>query len=160
NENEANVIAGNGGTGVFVDKLLTRSVSIRGNKIFNNELLGIDLIDLGVTENDSLDHDQGPNNRINYPVIDSIVTPDPFFDGSIVKVHGKLHSTPAATFFIDVYMSDGCDASKYGEGQVYLGETQVTTDALGNGTFVMSFASTGEKRYEGSKSITTTTTDG
>ncbi|HAC16441.1 MAG TPA: hypothetical protein DCE78_10930, partial [Bacteroidetes bacterium] len=159
-ETAANMIAGNGGTGVFVDKILTEAVSIRGNSIFNNELLGIDLADLGVTENDSLDADQGPNNRINYPVIDSVVTPDPYPDGAIVSVYGKLNSTPNSSFFVDVYMSDGCDASKYGEGQIYLGVAALATDAMGNGTFHMTFTSTGDKRYDGSKSITTTTTDG
>ena len=43
--------------------------TIRGNSIFSNGGIGIDLGGDGVTANDALDADNGPNQRQNYPII-------------------------------------------------------------------------------------------
>ena len=67
-----NVIAYND-RGVIVDANSRSSVnnSIRGNSIHDNAVLGIDLNNDGVSQNDLGDFDRGPNNTRNYPVITS-----------------------------------------------------------------------------------------
>ena len=157
NENEANIIAGNRGTGVLIQNDETRFVAVRRNQIYNNGLLGIDIMDAGVTDNDSLDVDLGPNGRLNFPEIKFVKPEEPLVDGSEVEVRGKLHSGPNATFEIDIYLSDACDDSKYGEGQTYLGKTTVSTNGEGNGSFTFKFTSTGEKTYDESKAVTAIT---
>ena len=62
--------------------------SIRGNAIFQNGQLGIDLGLAGVTANDAGDPDGNGNNQQNFPVLSA--TP-----GSVL---GMLNSTPNTTF--------------------------------------------------------------
>ncbi|MEO2025088.1 MAG: G8 domain-containing protein [Fuerstiella sp.] len=63
-----NVIAFNGEDGVLVVDVSTGN-TISNNSIFSNGQLGIDLGNDGVTPNDNLDADTGPNNLINFPVL-------------------------------------------------------------------------------------------
>jgi len=104
--------------------------AIRGNDIFYNELLGIDLGDDGVTPNDPMDVDPGPNEFQNYPVLTAVS-----LSGSSATISGTLNSTPSSTFAIDFFASEIWDTSTFGEGQKYLGSTTVTTDAAGNTSF-------------------------
>ena len=131
-----NVIANNGLEGVAVYDSGTTSNTIRGNAIFNNTKLGINLSGgsedgFGVTANDSLDADTGPNNLQNYPIITNASV-----SGGITAIAGTLNSTPGRTFRIDVYRNAVADASGHGEGQVYLGSTNLTANGSGNGTFL------------------------
>lgn len=84
---ESNVISGNGagnsiaynGTiGIFVFGTADHGNTIRGNQIFSNNFLGIDLgggtnIGFGATANDPDDSDGGPNNMQNFPVLTNTV---------------------------------------------------------------------------------------
>ena len=65
-----NVIAFNGEDGVLVVDASTGN-TISNNSIFSNGGLGIDLGGDGVTANDNLDADSGPNDLTNTPVITS-----------------------------------------------------------------------------------------
>ena len=107
---------------------------IRGNSIFGNAELAIDLSGgtetLDVTANDSCDIDTGPNNLQNFPVLTSATT-----SGVSVSIAGSLNSTANTIFIIDFYASPECDASGHGESQLYLGSTLVTTDAICNTSF-------------------------
>ncbi len=97
--------------------------SIRGNSIFSNASLGIDIDALGVTPNDNCDADTGGNNRQNFPVLTSAT---PSAGGTIIA--GSLNSTASTSFTLDFYSNQACDASGNGEGQTYLGSTTVTTN--------------------------------
>ncbi|HEX5042888.1 MAG TPA: FG-GAP-like repeat-containing protein [Candidatus Polarisedimenticolaceae bacterium] len=113
-----NTIAYNGGAGVWVaagspNPTLER---ISGNAIFSNGGLGIDLEPAGIDVNDACDADGGPNGRQNAPVLTSAT----IYLGS-VTVEGTLDSTPNDAFTIELFASDACDPSGYGEGQGYLG---------------------------------------
>jgi CSLREA domain-containing protein len=127
NSGEGNTIAFNGADGV---RLADASFGngIRGNSIFSNGStandLGIDLGADGVTANDSMDGDTGPNALQNFPVITlAQVT------GSTRTINGTLNSTPNETFNIDFYSNASCDTlGGYGEGKTYLGSISVTTD--------------------------------
>ena len=110
----------------------TTNNSIRGNSIYSNGRLGIDINPSGVTPNDAGDVDGGPNNRQNFPLITSVVS-----TASQTTITGTLNSTPNTTFILDFYANAVCDSSGNGEGAkpFALNPAPVTTDANGNASF-------------------------
>jgi len=110
----------------------TNNNSIRGNSIYANGRLGIDINPSGVTPNDAGDVDGGPNNRQNFPLITSVVSA-----AGQTTITGTINSTPNTTFALDFYANAVCDASGNGEGAkpFALNPAPVTTDANGNGSF-------------------------
>lgn len=129
-----NVIANNGDDGVTV--VSTREdVDIVENNIFDNGDLGIDLNDDGVTLNDVVpDPDTGANTLQNFPVILGA-------DGPSETISVTLESATNTTYRLDFYASDNCDPSGNGEGQRWLANFDLDTDASGMATGV--FTSTG-----------------
>jgi hypothetical protein len=125
-----NAIAFSGGFGVLLYDSETTNNSIRGNSIFSNNYLGIDLNGDGVTTNDPGDADTGPNDLQNFPVITNT-----FGSGTRTIISGTLNSAANGTFSIDVYRNASADPSDYGQGQFYAGTASVTTDGSGNGIF-------------------------
>jgi hypothetical protein len=124
---EGNIIAFNASDGIRVNAAAT--VSIRGNSIFSNGRLGIDLLGSfdpasGVTANDACDVDTGSNNQQNFPTITSAIK-----SGSNLLIEGTLDSTASSTFTLDFYANDTCDGSGNGEGKTYLGSANVMTAA-------------------------------
>ncbi len=96
--------------------------TIRGNTIFGNNELAIDLSGGGggaggMTLNDSNDGDNGANNLQNYPVLTFAV------GRYITTISGTLNSRPNAPFIIDFYGSD----TIVGQGGRYLGSVAVNT---------------------------------
>lgn len=133
-----NVIANAGLAGVAVrDRLVVGPAvvaernEIRGNLIFGNGGLGIDLGADGVTVNDGQDADGGPNRRQNFPVLSSAGV-----GGGRTTVAGTLVGVPSRIFAVDLFANPSCDASGHGEGQSLLGSAVVQTDGSGNGSFV------------------------
>ncbi len=127
-----NKIAFNGGPGVSL--LESIRTSVRGNSIFSNGGLGIDLSPEGVTPNDSNDTDTGTNNLQNFPVLTSVMS-----SGNSTSIQGSLNSTPNATFQIDFYSSAALDPSGNGEGANFLGSTSITTDSNCNANINTTF---------------------
>ena len=126
---QGNLIAFNAGNGVTLSGDI--SVPIRGNSIYANTGLGIDLGSSGVTSNDVGDGDVGTNGLQNFPVLS--------LDGTGgTSISASVNSTPNASFTIDFYASFAADPSGFGEGQFYVGSTDVTTDASGNVTAIFS----------------------
>lgn len=119
-----NRIAFNGDDGVNVANGSLNT--IRGNSIYSNGSLGIDLQADDVTNNDPGDLDAGPNSLQNFPVL---------VNASPVQLYGNLSSTPNAAFFLDFYRVDSCDASGHGEGRYYLGSKTVGVTNNGTGVF-------------------------
>jgi CSLREA domain-containing protein len=147
----ANLISGNGMQGVVlegVSQVLTNNIirrnalegvkvtsvstisTITANSIFSNGGLGIDLTPDGVTPNDPTDPDLGPNGLQNYPVITSALTV-----GGTSRIEGSLNSTPNTLFALHFYANSAADPSGFGEGEQFMGTTNVTTDSSGNATF-------------------------
>ncbi len=130
-----NFIAFNYGMGVNVtggsQNLITR------NSIFSNTGLAIDLAPAGLTINDPLDADAGPNNLQNFPILDSSRVAA---DGGELIVHGRLKSTPNAQFTIHFYTNFDYDPSHFGEGEAPEVSVQAMTDGNGNADFVGSIA--------------------
>ena len=154
NSGEANVIAFNGTGGVWVDFAFAANNTMRGNRIFSNGGLGIDLADLallpGVSANDPGDADIGANQLQNYPVITNAT-----INAATTTIQGVLSSQPGTIYALDFYGNMECDASGFGEGEHYLGSTTVTTDAGGNASFSVNFVTTSFWR----RSFTATATD-
>jgi hypothetical protein len=126
-----NVIAFNGTVGIAVTDPMTLGNSIRANSIFGNSGLGIDLNYDGVTPNHLNNADTGPNDLQNFPLIKT-ATP-----GASTAVSGSFNSLPNTTFTVDFYANPTRDPNFYGQGQIYLGSTSVTTDANGNTPFAV-----------------------
>ncbi|MDH4038915.1 MAG: T9SS type A sorting domain-containing protein [Candidatus Krumholzibacteria bacterium] len=121
---QGNDIVGNG-VGVRVeDSIFLFRATIRGNRIRLNNGIGIDLGSDGVTLNDAGDADTGPNELLNFPVLDY------YAPGSPGWVGGYITGVEGMTYTIDFYSSSTCDPSGYGEGDTYLGSTKVV--ALAN----------------------------
>lgn len=135
------VIGGPGGAGNHIAYAQTVYAGVRiregslnnlidGNSIFANGALGIDLGTAGVTPNDPCDTDTGANRLQNFPVLAQAVS------GSGTGVRGTLNSAAGTSFRLQFFASPVCDASGNGEGQAYLGDATVMTDASCNGAFV------------------------
>ena len=131
-----NTIAFNGLAGVRVESGVDNAVL--GNSIFSNGGLGIDLGGDGVTPNDPGDSD----GIQNYPVLTSAVEYSP---GSVstnfvaaATISGTLSSGANTVYHLEFFANSGLDDSGYGEGQRYLGSTEVTTDESGNASFTVS----------------------
>jgi hypothetical protein len=129
---QANLIAFTDTIGVIAG-FQTAGTTISGNSIHDNGALGIDLIAAagpGVTPNDHLDPDTGGNNLQNFPVLDTAVV-----DGGATAITGKLDSAASRQFTIEFFSSPACDPSGFGEGEMFLGSTVVTTNGNGHAEF-------------------------
>ena len=126
-----NIISGNVGagiTGTAKPGAAFPSFAVGRNAIYDNDGLGIDLLEDGVTPNDGPeDLDDGPNKLQNFPVIASAV-PD---GAGGTTISGVVPAVPSHGFItVQFFRNTACDPSGYGEGQVFLGSVNVaTTDA-------------------------------
>ena len=122
-----NKIAFNGGPGITLAS--GAGNSIRGNSIFSNSGLGIDLGTNDVTPNDVTDSDTGPNQLQNFPLISGVMS-----TSNSTTIQGSLKSIPNTTFQVDFYSNATVDPSGNGEGAQFFGTTSVNTDGSGDGT--------------------------
>jgi len=134
---ERNIIAYNAGAGVAIgahgtDPAIHNQVTY--NYIYANAGLGIDLGADGVTLNDPLDSDTGPNQRQNYPVITVASN-----SGTQMHVEGTLESVPLSTYWLEFYGSSELDASGYGEGEFFVGGDYLTLPVSGVASFTNTY---------------------
>ncbi|MDJ0960174.1 MAG: Ig-like domain-containing protein [Acidimicrobiia bacterium] len=107
-----NTIAHNAWDGVLLEPTSLTGNSIVGNSIYANGQLGIDLGNDGPTINDVGDADPGPNDLLNYPVIDSAVIAPPW-----ITVNYTVDAPPG-NYVVEFYSNpSGVDPSGYGEGE-------------------------------------------
>ncbi len=120
--NEGNLIAGNGGDGVWVGATAGAGNAILGNAIYSNTGLAIDLGANGVTANDTNDGDSGANDLLNFPIVTKVVQNGANLDVTLVL------DVPAGNYRIELYQNPaGIDPTRYGEGQVFLGALSITS---------------------------------
>lgn len=142
NPGDSNTIARNAGAGVTVFGGAT-GVTISRNSIYGNGAptslypAGSPSIDLigdsgigGVTSNDPLDPDTGGNALQNFPILSFAK-----YQSSGTVIRGHLNSLPSQAFVIEFFSAPNKNPLGVGEGKVFLGSIQVTTDATGNATF-------------------------
>ncbi|HYC80332.1 MAG TPA: right-handed parallel beta-helix repeat-containing protein, partial [Solirubrobacterales bacterium] len=128
---EANLITGNDGPGVAIgDNPADTSVAVtvRGNSIYGNTGLPIDLASDGATENAEAGITRpGPNSLLNHPMITAI-------DHGSVIVDGAYAGPANAAFTLDFYKSETAEGP-----QTWIGSTSVSTDAEGNASYHAEF---------------------
>ncbi len=150
-----NTIAFNGKSGVMVWEHSTNAINADNNQITQNSIydngttapgyLGIDLADDMVTANDGGDPDTGPNEELNFPVINSAV----YLAGN-TTISGVINiDTNPTQATVEIFKADP-DNTGYGEGRTYLGSA--TPDGAGNWNATVSGLNPGD-------SVTATTTD-
>jgi hypothetical protein len=152
-----NTIAFNGRSGVMIWEHSNNSTNadyniITQNSIYNNGpgapgYLGIDLSDDMVTANDGGDPDTGPNQELNFPVINSAV----HLAGN-TTISGTIDiDTDPTQAVVEIFKANP-DPTGYGEGQVYLGSATPNGSGLGNWSTTVSGLNPGDY-------VTATTTD-
>ncbi len=136
-----NTIANNTGDGVT---LIGTGIgnAIRRNSIKANGNLGIDLGDDGVTSNDATDSDTGPNNKQNFPTINSAQ-----YSAGTLTLTTSINSSSAVSagaMIFDVYKAD---ASATPQGYVHLGASNcLGGNVFANASFnITSAATVGDK---------------
>jgi ELWxxDGT repeat protein/parallel beta-helix repeat protein len=143
-----NTIANNGGAGVLIQDTAHPSLAgntitgngvgvamtgtgtgtlLGANAIFANTGLGFDLGNDGVTPNDPSDGDVGPNSLQNYPVLTSATN-----SGGTTTISGALNSAANSTYTLRFFVNDTCHPSGHGEGEMFIGSTNVMTDGSGD----------------------------
>jgi len=132
-----NIVAHSSGGGIAVEGTNAGSL-LSANRIFKNDGLGIDLGEDGVTPNDDMDPDPGPNELQNYPVITKAKRGE-----TTTKIKGTLNSAPNEPFTVEVFQADG----KSRQGKIYLGGAGFTTDAEGNASFDLEFIKPKKGKY-------------
>jgi hypothetical protein len=151
---EGNTVAFNRDAGVAV---MTGSIGwpIRGNSMFSNDTLGIDLQFFpGPNYNDPGDADDGGNHLQNFPILQSVTT------GASTHVLGKFNSQPSTTYDLDFYVDPACSnfPREFLQGKTYMGSAQVMTNGSGNAAIdvTIPFATTSGARV----AVTATDPDG
>jgi CSLREA domain-containing protein len=128
---QANAIINNSGAGVVLSSTAQDNQAILGNVIYANAGLGIDLNADGVTANDNLpDADVGPNNLQNFPVLSLAVT----MAGNTTMT-GFLNGSANTSYRIEFFSAALAHGSGHGQGQTYLGFTNVITNPSGRANF-------------------------
>jgi len=131
-----NTIAYNVRDGIDIKSDAGIGNAIFGNSIFSNTGLGIDLDVNGVNENDEDDPDTGPNDLQNFPVLSTTLVSD-----GNTTIYGSLNSIADNDFRLEFFSNSSADESGNGEGEIHLGDSIVTTDASGDVSFSVTFAS-------------------
>ena len=145
--------------------------AIEGNSVFENgrnfqgasskplPLLGIDLTngstyprDDGITANDSNGHGapNDPNNFQNFPVLSTATR-----SSSMTTINGTLSAAANTTYRVEFFFNDPDPLGLPGEGQQFIGFTNVMTDSGGSATIAATLPSVGNT----GQVITATATD-
>ena len=127
----SNTILRNGGNGVCVTESAGTPNPVLPFRIDGNELIGIDFTGgeedaYGVTPNDALDADHGPNELQNWPVLEEAVT-----DGTHTWVYGEFSGVPFADLVVSFYAGASCHPSGHGDGRMVGGGFVTETDSEG-----------------------------
>ncbi len=128
-----NIIAFNDTAGIIIGDTGSKYNTFSANIIHSNSLMGIDLYPFGVNANDAGDIDNGCNDMMNFPEINSVI-----YDGgsSITFMTGTMdysvNGGPAG-IIVELFKSDNANMFSHGDATEYLGST--TVDSSGNWSF-------------------------
>ena len=125
---EGNVIANNGGCGVYITNDNCKRNLISCNTFYNNGGLAIDLFSPGVNANDAGDSDDGANGKLNFPVISGIVQ-----SGGGVVVEGTLDTRQPEQCEVQLYRA-ATDPTGHGEGRDYLASVTPSSNGTWSAT--------------------------
>ena len=96
---------------------------ISGNSIFNNAYLGIYLGETNNVDCQSGIAANAANASQNYPVLTNVAS------GTMTRIRGMLDSGAGKTYLLQFFSSPTGNATGYGEGRVFLGQTNLTLAA-------------------------------
>jgi hypothetical protein len=148
---------GNGLDGIQVSAATATDNKLTANRIFGNGKLGIKLGSRVTSAagpplpNDPHDPDSGANDLQNYPVLTSAIA-----QPGNTAISGSLDSALMKTYTLEFFSSPSCNASGNGEGETFLGSSQVSTGSSGIANFTASLPIT----VANGRFITATATDG
>lgn len=129
-----NLIAYNGGRGVFFDSNVANEITLRANLIHSNGALSIELLPGGTNVNDPGDADDGANERQNHPVLVSAVR------GNTGMVASATFDTEASQVVkVEFFASDTCGAGgTRPQAKQFLGafDVQIDDQGLAEDSFV------------------------
>ena len=132
---EENTITGIPLAGIIVSSGAGDGNSLMRNRIWNNGGLGIDLqFDQWPNENDQGDADEGANGMLNHPVITNVVE-----ENGQITITGSVSAASLKNYLVDLYASEACDPSEFGEGRYLLHTVIASTDADGEGSFEFTY---------------------
>lgn len=118
---QGNSVAGNGSQGINISTASAQAVTVRGNAIWANTGLGIDIGNvMGLTPNDGLKSVAVANEDMDYPVLTSV-----YVSGNDLMVSGYIGNVPSgsATFagaVVELFVADNSLADQ--NGPVHLGD--------------------------------------
>ena len=152
---ERNVIAFSTTTGVLVEGDSSVRNRILRNSIYGSGQLNIDLAPLGLTPNDRLDQDTGPNFLQNFPVITGAM-----LRYGTLRVTGTINTLPGAQVRVEIFRNvNGCQPMSGGpEAREFIGESTFVTTEGGDGYFVADIYLDVEKGYGNGITATATGT--
>jgi hypothetical protein len=110
-----NIVANNP-VGIQIDGTDSDRNKITRNSIYNNTNLGIDLAPTGVTPNDSGDGDSGPNEQLNFPVLQTASTQ-------------QVTGTACGGCTVEIFIADN-GANAYGEGKTFVGSAVASSNGI------------------------------
>jgi parallel beta-helix repeat protein len=167
------VDGGSNGVAVYTDPVdnpavdpVAKGNTIRGNSIFNNNGLGIELmtqVQSGSIPLPSPGPTPAGNADYAYTAAPTLAYAKTY--GLTVVVTGTLQGVAGQTYLIDVYANSLPDVDptyggrSYGEGEFFLGTVSATADALGNVTFAAAFEGLDPANFT-AVSATATASDG
>lgn len=131
----ANIIAYSVGAGVRIDGASSVNNGVLGNLIYGNTGLAISLAGR-IIPNDAGDLDSGPNHLQNSPVV---ITAIPTVNGTLVS--GRLDGAPFTPYRVEFFAGNSCQSAYYGQAQVFLGSTNVTTNQAGAAVYTANVSS-------------------
>ena len=130
NPGDGNTIAFNTHAGVGITGNKSVGNTITENSIFANGGLGIDLGNTGMPLPNNNGTHTGPNDLLNYPVLTSVTA-----SGNMDVVSGTYNGAANSFFTVEIFDNPSGD-----QGEHYLGNVTVSTNASGNAKFTYSFA--------------------
>jgi len=99
---------------------------VSGNAIFGNGALGIDLSTAGANAIYACESGMAANAANagqNFPTLTNVIS------GASTRIRGTMNGKTTKSYTLQFFASPAGDASGYGEGQVYLGQTNLTLGA-------------------------------
>jgi probable HAF family extracellular repeat protein len=124
-----NTISANGNNGIVVNcPTLNGVVTCGVGNVFSRDSIFSQPSNLGIRLN-NVGANFGNNNQAA-PVVSFVAT-----TAANTSASGTLNSLANSQFTLEFFVNDSCDSSGAGEGQSYIGSTQVTTDAAGSASF-------------------------
>jgi hypothetical protein len=129
-----NQIAFNEHNGIIVGPR-SHGVGLERNLTYRNALMNIDLGHDGPDPNDVGDLDDGPNGRMNAPVLDYAFATAR--SRGYVVVEGTVRTKPNQRVTIDAYVAGHRNRLGFGEARFFIGSVTTSTDAQGRVDFVI-----------------------